>query len=247
MDNLLEILVALIFAAIYFFGNLFSKSGEDEDSGPGGTRRERGGADPEAEERQRKIQDEIRRKIMERRRAASGEAERETAPEEASADPVASPSQMREESAERRRDARQRERAEAKQAAEAEAASHWQPEEREAFSWDTSNDAYDSEIEKQQKRIEETKRRADELKRKAAEAGGEIGSNPVGTRQVGSSRQVGSAGNRRSSLGLVPLSGNLRDSFADPGALRTAFVYREVLGPPVGLRGRESDVPGLRG
>jgi hypothetical protein len=65
MDNLLEILIPLIFAGIYFFGNMFpGKSDEDSVPGTGSGRREE---DPEAIERQRKIQEEIRRKIAQRR------------------------------------------------------------------------------------------------------------------------------------------------------------------------------------
>ncbi len=65
MDNILEILIPLIFAAIYFFGNMFSgkSDGDSAPSIPGGRQEE----DPDVIERQRKIQEEIRRKIAERR------------------------------------------------------------------------------------------------------------------------------------------------------------------------------------
>ncbi|MEC7288083.1 MAG: hypothetical protein VXU42_05260 [Verrucomicrobiota bacterium] len=65
MDNILEILIPLIFAAIYFFGNMFSgkSDGDGAPSIPGGRHDE----DPDVIERQRKIQEEIRRKIAERR------------------------------------------------------------------------------------------------------------------------------------------------------------------------------------
>ncbi|MEC8614048.1 MAG: hypothetical protein VXY17_01415 [Verrucomicrobiota bacterium] len=64
MDNILEILIPLIFAAIYFFGNMFSgkSDGDSAPSIPGGRQDE----DPDVIERQRKIQEEIRRKIAER-------------------------------------------------------------------------------------------------------------------------------------------------------------------------------------
>ena len=64
MDNLFEIIVPLIFAAIYFFGNMLS--GKSDDASAPAPRREE---DPDAVERQRRIQEEIRRKIMERRNA----------------------------------------------------------------------------------------------------------------------------------------------------------------------------------
>ena len=65
MDNILEILIPLIFAGIYFFGNMFSgkSDGDSAPSIPGGRQEE----DPNVIERQRKIQEEIRRKIAKRR------------------------------------------------------------------------------------------------------------------------------------------------------------------------------------
>ena len=67
MDNILEILIPLIFAGIYFFGNMFSgkSDGDSAPSIPGGRQEE----DPDVIERQRRIQDmrEIRRRIAERR------------------------------------------------------------------------------------------------------------------------------------------------------------------------------------
>ena len=65
MDNILEILIPLIFAAIYFFGNMFSgKSGGDSAPRNSSSRQEE---DPDVIERQRRIQDmrEIRRRIAE--------------------------------------------------------------------------------------------------------------------------------------------------------------------------------------
>ena len=65
MDNILEILIPLIFAAIYFFGNILSgKSDGDSAPSSGSGRQEE---DPDVIERQRKIQEEIRRKIAQRR------------------------------------------------------------------------------------------------------------------------------------------------------------------------------------
>ena len=65
MDNILEILIPLVFAGIYFFGNMFSGKSEGDStlSIPGEGQEE----DPDVIERQRKIQDEIRRKIAQRR------------------------------------------------------------------------------------------------------------------------------------------------------------------------------------
>ena len=65
MDNILEILIPLIFAGIYFFGNMFSgkSDGDSAPNIPSGRQEE----DPDVIERQRKIQEEIRRKIAQRR------------------------------------------------------------------------------------------------------------------------------------------------------------------------------------
>ena len=92
MDNILEILIPLIFAAIYFFGNMFS--GESDGGSAPSNSSGRQEEDPDVIERQRKIQEEIRRKIAERRgeersRAplnapSAGPAERQSQPEAAS-------------------------------------------------------------------------------------------------------------------------------------------------------------------
>jgi len=77
MDNILEILIPLIFAAIYFFGNMFSgKSGGDSAPSSGSGRQEE---DPDVIERQRKIQEEIRRKIAQRRSSEGSRAPIDTA------------------------------------------------------------------------------------------------------------------------------------------------------------------------
>ena len=94
MDNILEILIPLIFAAIYFFGNMFSgKSDGDSAPSSGSGRQEE---DPDVIERQRKIQEmrEIRRKIAQRRSSegsraplgspSSSQASRQSQPETAS-------------------------------------------------------------------------------------------------------------------------------------------------------------------
>ena len=67
MDNILEILIPLIFAAIYFFGNMFSGN-SDGDSAPSNSSSHQE-EDPDVIERQRRIQDmrEIRRRIAEGR------------------------------------------------------------------------------------------------------------------------------------------------------------------------------------
>ena len=65
MDNILEILIPLIFAAIYFFGNILSGKSDGDSASSSGSGRQEG--DSDVIERQRKIQEEIRRKIAQRR------------------------------------------------------------------------------------------------------------------------------------------------------------------------------------
>ncbi|MGB0743496.1 MAG: hypothetical protein ACPGSB_03120 [Opitutales bacterium] len=220
MDNLLEILVPLIFAAIYFFGSMFGKSKDDEDAPPGQPRR-RGAdeQDADAVERQRRIQEEIRRKIMERRRSAEG-SQTETVP---------SGQELRE----------RREEVEAPQESrqvKQETSGGPPPlvghaEERQAtpptFSWDESDNAYGASMQAQLKQIEATKRRAEKLKNEAAKKRKDL----EGTTKA-----------KRRSGGYF--TGPVRESLQDPQAARVAFIYGEVLGQPVSLRKGQS-VPGL--
>jgi hypothetical protein len=99
MDNILEILIPLIFAAIYFFGNMFSGK-SDGDSAPS-TFSGRQEEDPDVIERQRKIQEEIRRKIAQRRggedsRAPIDTASSSPAPRQSQPEAISFESQMQE-------------------------------------------------------------------------------------------------------------------------------------------------------
>ena len=101
MDNILEILIPLIFAAIYFFGNMFSgKSDGDSAPSSGSGRQEE---DPDVIERQRKIQEmrEIRSKIAQRRGAEDSRAPLDVpssspAPRQSQPETVSYESQMQE-------------------------------------------------------------------------------------------------------------------------------------------------------
>lgn len=151
MENLLEVIVPLVFAAIYFFGNMLSKKEEDGAQPP---QRPSTTPDPEAVERQRRIQEEIRRKIQERRQSSEGEQP---------VVPVAVPpssERLRRQETKARRTAREhvketREAAHGKQVPPRLAPTH-------------SGGGYESQMEAQLQRIEETKRRAEVLKRQAA-------------------------------------------------------------------------------
>ncbi len=229
MDNLLEIIVPLIFAAIYFFGNMMSGKNEDE-SAPAPRR---GNEDQEADaiERQRRIQEEIRRKIMERRRAAEGTpgapdsrpppAENQLLEQQkqASADShhTAPTEQTAAESSwERRASARQ----------SAESAPTQEPDES-PFSWDSSDNAYESEMQARLQQIEATKRRAEQLRKQADVAP----HRPAKTSQL----------TTRNSQFSRP---SVRSSLRDPAAARAALIYAEVLGQPISQR-KKSSIPGL--
>ena len=93
MDNILEILIPLIFAAIYFFGNMFSGKSDGNSAPSSGSGHQE--KDPDVIERQRKIQEmrEIRRKIAQRQGGegaapldteSSNQASRQSQPETAS-------------------------------------------------------------------------------------------------------------------------------------------------------------------
>lgn len=233
MDNILEILIPLIFAAIYFFGNMFGKSKDGEDASPGSPRR-RAAEDEDADaiERQRRIQDEIRRKIMERRRSSEGETS-----------PVAPVAPSGQELRERRREARgqhttreaQKETREVMRGNRESPPPLFRPTHHAesevdtgAFSWDESDNAYESGMQAQLKRIEETKLKAEKLKKQAAAQR----RNQIDEKDKPKRRSGGY------------FTGSVKESLQNPAAARVAFVYGEVLGQPVSLRKGQS-VPGL--
>lgn len=96
------------------------------------------------------------------------------------------------------------------------------------FSWDQADDSYDNEMEVRLKKIEATKREALRLQsqstQKRSQTKGET-DRPQTTRKKSSFRSI-------------------RSSLKDPKAARSAFIYGEVLGPPVSLR-KGTGVPGL--
>lgn len=215
MDNILEILVPLIFAAIYFFGNMFGKSKEEGDASPVRPERRPAG-DEEAAERQRNIQEEIRRKIMERRRA-SGSGER-AAPAPSSLQRSEPQKQMREVVPDRQDEPPPLMPAQREAAKQSESST---------FTWDKSDDAYGGQIEAKLKRIEATKRQAERLKKEA-------------------SYQIGKAEPKKSQSDTGGyFKGTVRESLQDPRAARAAFIYGEVLGRPISLKKGTSEVPGL--
>lgn len=80
LDNL-EKLVPIVIALLYFLGTSRAKKNEAEAEV----------SDPDAEERARKIQEEIRRKILERQQKGGAPAQRETPPELPNVEPEPQP------------------------------------------------------------------------------------------------------------------------------------------------------------
>ncbi|MEM8867700.1 MAG: hypothetical protein AAGC73_05485 [Verrucomicrobiota bacterium] len=226
MDNLLEIIVPLIIAAIYFFGNIMSGK-RDEDAPAKPAKRQRNAPqDPDAEARQREIQEAIRRKIMERRAAAS---------DEAPGAPAAAPPRIP-----TGRDLRERRRRvmEAREERKRPATPPELPKQApiptspqsEVFSWDDSDNAYNNGIEVQLARIEETKKRAAALRSQSGQS---------------ARKEVPASANSDTARRGRYFSGPVRSSLRDPKAARAAIIYSEVLGQPISLRKGESSVPGL--
>lgn len=225
LEDISKLIVPLIFAAIYFFGNKMSE--QKDESEPRG--KPSSSEDVEAAERQRRIQEEIRRKIMERRQAAEGGGTVAPAPA-ARGQASAYDEQLR-----KRREAMQARRQQAKSVKEVTPP----PIHREVvpppiekveesngrFSWDESDNAYESQMEQQLKQIEVTKRRAEQLKKQVA-------ATPVKSNKEARSRS------------RHTFSGSVRSRLKDPAAARAAFIYSEVLGQPVSTR-KQSSVPGL--
>lgn len=221
MDNLLEILVPLIFAAIYFFGNMFSgKSKEEDDASPTlPRRRDSEDNEPDAAERQRRIQEQIRRKIMERRRASEGG-------QPATRSPLGSELRERRQEQEARREVLE----EAREQPSAYTIPSYEAEsESSTFTWDKSDNAYENEMQARLRRIEETKQEAEKLKKQADK-------NRKASDDGRSQRKQRTGGY---------FTGTVRESLQDPKAARVAFIYGEVLGQPISLRKGSSSVPGL--
>jgi len=219
MDNFLEILIPLAFAAIYFLGNMFSKKSEDDSAAPAAPRR---GEDPEAAERQRRIQDEIRRKIQERRGGEGGRPR-----------PQPSASAQRPQTGEGGRP-RPQPSASAQQSSRPE--SSRTPAPKGAFSWDESDNAYEHQMQAKLQQIEATQRRAAQLKEQARSTS----TNTQSSQRSQRNEREASTTPRKGSF----FGGSVRSTLRDPGAARAAFIYSEVIGQPISQRGAET-VPGL--
>ena len=208
LEEILKVVGGLIFGAIYLFGNQIFKSKDEDTPGPSTLPRESAGSDDDAA-RQRQIQEAIRRKIMQRRQATATPT---------SSEPVSAHREQHKQVVERHKETHQR-------------APHVEPtpeasEVDDRFSWNTSDNVYEEQMQARLEQIEATKRRAEALRRQASRSTTAAKSQDEQT---------------RSNYASFP-AGSVRSVLRNPAAARTAFVYGEVFGKPVGLRASGSGV-----
>ena len=159
--NLLDMLIPIILVVGWVIKGLLSGNAE-EDNGPQPRSRsapDESYPDTEYEARQRRIQEEIRRKIMERRQAAEGgTAEPPELPGQQR--PVVTPDHVeakRRRVQERLKQRKERQKEVVEQVHETPVESETAPG---GFSWNQSDHAYEHALEAQRARLEETKRQA---------------------------------------------------------------------------------------
>ncbi|MBC2602492.1 hypothetical protein [Puniceicoccus vermicola] len=197
MDNLLEILLPLVFFAIYFVSQFLGKKSEDEQD-PG----------KEPSDDLRKIREELRRKIQERRQGSPQEYQREEKPPEASRpEAERGGAVLRESQPHRgmveRRSSSSRNRESASEPALA----------------TTSNIERDLEV--QMEEVRRSQEKADSARRQARQ-------------RVAFINQA--AAKARSQKSATSYRQFLREALDDPQNLQKSFILHEVFGTPVGMR-----------
>lgn len=197
MDNLLEILLPLIFFAIYFGSQFFGKKGEEEDDGK-----------PVPDEL-RKVREELRRKIEERRNASKGGGEprgqAEPAAREREGGSVLRETHTRRSMVDEREEARTRQAAgEAEEFARAPAQASTIEQDLEA-------------------QMEEVRRSREKV---------------AAARKDSREKSAALASRAKSQRARSPESYRqfLREALKDPENLRRSFILHEVFGTPLGMR-----------
>lgn len=211
----LEVLIPIIIIAVYFLSGLRGKGDADQEPGVDPNSPEGQAA---AAERER-IQEEIRQRILERRREAEDAFNRKA--EEAKnggaavvPPPVPQPA---------RTQAREMRRPTNIPQAPARPEMPERPQGPE-FSWSDSGNPFAKELAQKRKQIADTQRRADELRK-------QHGSGPAKSAYSNrTSRNERPRGQSRYS------SGSVRDTLLTPGAARNAIILQEVMGKPVSMR-----------
>ena len=200
MEGLVEFffkLLPIIIAVLYFFGALKGrgKSQEAEED------------DPEALERARKIQEEIRRKILERQQK-SKPAQRSTPQQEAPAPSLREQQSDRGFRPEEPRGARETVPSPVAQEAPPIRLEYLEPEPQVANLY-----------EEQRRKIDEELRKARELRQQVPNMPAISRASPVYSRDL-----------------TFALDRSIREDLRDPDSIRKAIVLKEILDTPVGLR-----------
>jgi len=196
LDNL-EKLVPIVIALLYFLGTSKAKKNEEEEAG----------VDPEADERARKIQEEIRRKILERQQKGNTPVQRESPPELPNIEESSPPFYPKAEPASRR-------------TMQGEA----RPQTRTSEPPPIPREMNPTEIyEEERRKVEEKLRKSRELAAKARSSG----KGTAYERPVTVQRQKDLDRHRYM---------DLMDELDDPISVRKAIVLKEILDRPVALR-----------
>ena len=211
MENILEIIFTIIVGFFWFFGgSIFNKREEDESYPQTSSRknkRTRGNqADSDSEARQREIREAIRRKIAERRQQAEPEPMVAFEPEP----------QHREEY--RKSNKPQEEVSKPLVFAESAEESVEVP-----FSLNIEVNAYEQEMHARLQEIEATERRAEALRSQMKQMAPDSEDTDSGK---------GFSFGQEPALSL----GSVKSALKSPGNARAAFVYKEILEKPMGLR-----------
>ena len=198
MDNLLEILLPLIFFAIYFGSQFFGKKGEEEDDGK-----------PVPDEL-RKVREELRRKIEERRNASKGGGEPRGQAEPAAARERQGGSVLRETHT-RRSMVDEREEARTRQAA---------GEAEEFARVPAQASTIEQDLEAQMEEVRRSREKVAAARKDSREKSAALASRAKSqrARSPESYRQF------------------LREALKDPENLRRSFILHEVFGTPLGMR-----------
>ncbi len=243
--DLLEILLPILFAVGYFIVAAM-KGGKKEENPAPGPQREAEAEEADLSGRERQIQEEIRRKIMERTRRDAG-AENPPITAEAETSPRYDPT--RSEADQRRRQVREQVKRVEEPPPVPGQSSRWAGQRR------SSRDAYEKQeppplqpamqrreddfqerMRAQQEEIDGMQRRAEEIRKRASRQTEEVSSQLITPIRDGSRR-------RNYSRGTGSFQADVINALKDPRGFKKAVLSYEILGTPVGLRKQDKIGP----
>ncbi|MFW5882741.1 MAG: hypothetical protein ACOCVG_00070 [Verrucomicrobiota bacterium] len=216
MQDLLNILIPLILAILYFVGGKFFGGEESEQTERPRPQTRETPSQPSSgqSDRERQIQDEIRRRIAERQRQR--EEKRES-------------HEQRDQTLQERYT--QREETEAAQRQESPPTPVY---ETQAESFDDGPSWFEQEAERRRQEIEATQRRAEQLRKQAGQRKTPPSVPTEGS--IGDFRRQHQRFPGASRRGTTAYAPEIQAVLSDPDGARKAFLYQEILGTPVGLR-----------